>query len=625
MTSFKTNTLFDPIFTGISAEEKHQQAISSITNPDGVRTILSRYGDENWDLSPFIKTSNNGNSKMRIKWNTRDLNQNLINSCKDATLAYWKYGIPGKKRPEATTVLTFGFNLLWVSEFLQKLGLTRFAQINTHVANDYIAWVKGSERNLKPSSQETYLSILETLFYLHEYLNDSITSHPWPGRTASQISGRPGSTSRQASTKIIPQNVARALFQKAEAFLDSSEKFLEARADAMVVLAKSSNLHNTTASKRARAVIASAGLKVSTKSTLNPTEFSTACYIIIAMLSGMRNHEISSIKTNAYYESVIDGEVIGWLKGESHKTFEGNTEWMVPPLVGRAIAIQQKLSEEWRNELSKEKAELEQEIKKEKYDTERKDILLRLQSVNQDIDKIFVTKGKQGPVGNLIDSTWNQRLRNFAKEFDWHLTTHQFRRTFATYVASHAMGDLRYLRHHFKHWSLDMTLLYARNEKQDQHLYDEMLSAIEDRKISIVEHWLDEMTPISGGNVGRLKEYKKREDVRTLKDKRSLAAYLSDTISIRGTGHSWCTSAGMNGCGGKGLYEMTQCIGCGEGIIDDTQKVVWMNIYEQQKELLELEDIGPGGQQRVRRDIEKIEKVLTDLECAFEPIKKDES
>ena len=56
------------------------------------------------------------------------------------------------------------------------------------------------------------------------------------------------------------------------------------------------------------------------------------------------------------------------------------------------------------------------------------------------------------------------------------LTPHMFRRTFACYVAKSAYGDLRYLRQHFKHWSLDMSMMYALNEEQDAELYDEIMS-----------------------------------------------------------------------------------------------------------------------------------------------------
>jgi len=48
----------------------------------------------------------------------------------------------------------------------------------------------------------------------------------------------------------------------------------------------------------------------------------------------------------------------------------------------------------------------------------------------------------------------------------WPLTSHHFRCTFACLAARSALGDIRYLREHYKHWSLDMTLQSATNFNQ---------------------------------------------------------------------------------------------------------------------------------------------------------------
>ncbi|MDB5935350.1 MAG: hypothetical protein JWQ01_2694 [Massilia sp.] len=49
-----------------------------------------------------------------------------------------------------------------------------------------------------------------------------------------------------------------------------------------------------------------------------------------------------------------------------------------------------------------------------------------------------------------------------------------YKRLTACYAARSQFGDLRYLRDHFKHWSLDMTLGYAMNESQEMELYLEI-------------------------------------------------------------------------------------------------------------------------------------------------------
>ena len=62
----------------------------------------------------------------------------------------------------------------------------------------------------------------------------------------------------------------------------------------------------------------------------------------------------------------------------------------------------------------------------------------------------------------LSSTAINYRLQKLADSLglDIKLASHRFRRTFASYVVHHKLGDLRYLRDHFKHWSLEMTVLY---------------------------------------------------------------------------------------------------------------------------------------------------------------------
>ena len=75
--------------------------------------------------------------------------------------------------------------------------------------------------------------------------------------------------------------------------------------------------------------------------------------------------------------------------------------------------------------------------------------------------------------------TIRARLKRFmlAHNIDWEVAP-QFRRTFARYVARSQLGDVRYLRDHFKHWTLDMTAIYAEDQVRDKELFDEIYVAM---------------------------------------------------------------------------------------------------------------------------------------------------
>lgn len=592
------------------------EIVSSIKNPDGETVTLSHYGDAEWDLTPYLKVANRSRGSNVLAWLTRGLPVPLVESAKAATLAYWRHGVPGKKKPEAATVLGFGRQLLVLSDWLHANGLNCFRDITPDVATDFIAEIRRPDRKLKKSTQEQVLTVIETLFKLNRHIDDAVMEDPWPFESSSTLSGRASGSARESSTEIIPQEIASSLFKKAEILLNEADKLLCAR-DFLIEIAR--ELQDKSVSEIAKAQktwLRSSELDASMPlyEVLALTQLSTACHVVLALVSGMRNHELCSLNEGAYYEKSDDGETSGWLKGESHKTFEGKTEWMVPSVARIAVDVQTRISAPLRTELKLEKAALAIEIRSmEKGQPKYLAKVSRHAEIIKSLDRIFLSKRKDGTVINLTGGAWRSRLKIFAKEFNWPLHPHQFRRTFAVFVAHNAMGDLRYLRQHFKHWSVDMTLLYARNAKQDEQLYVEMLSEVQNRKTSVVEHWLDESSPLSGGRVARIVDYRKRDDVKTLRDRRALAETISDQISIRSTGHSWCLSDGQSGCGGKGLYEMTRCSGCSEGVIDSSHAKVWGALLEQQRELLAMEDIGPGGRQRAERDLARAEKVVSEL------------
>ena len=102
---------------------------------------------------------------------------------------------------------------------------------------------------------------------------------------------------------------------------------------------------------------------------------------------------------------------------------------------------------------------------------------------------------------------------------------------------------------------------------------------------------------------------------------RSRSALLTETaaqVHIRATGHGWCL-AQEKGCGGAGLYEATRCVGCKNGVIDESFTEIWKGIYQQQTELLAIDDAGPAVKQRAERDVQWARQVMVDLGVLLTP------
>lgn len=246
----------------------------------------------------------------------------------------------------------------------------------------------------------------------------------------------------------------------------------------------------------------------------------------------------------------------------------------------------------------------------------------------------------------LSNSTSNKNLKQLAKRFNlivipedlvetrdrnaiktddcWPLATHRFRRTFAVFVARNMLGDVRYLRHHFKHWSIDMTLYYASDPLFDDSLLESALSARDQLQAAVLLAWLVDEKPLAGGRGSHIMKFRGRSTVKTAKNPAALAKAVGDGVFIRGTGHSWCLAT-STGCGGEGIYDAIRCVKCSESVIDQSHVGIWKEIRVQQIETLSWPDMGTPSMERAKKHIREAEAVLVELGEPFEPYEVKEA
>jgi hypothetical protein len=165
-----------------------------------------------------------------------------------------------------------------------------------------------------------------------------------------------------------------------------------------------------------------------------------------------------------------------------------------------------------------------------------------------------------------------------------------------------------------------MTMLYAMSRQQDADLYDSIGLAAQSIKMDLLEHWLEPDAILVGGGADPIQAFRtKNEALATKEGRAEMAKTISPLVHLRATGVAWCT-ADTGGCNGGQGIEKTRCADCGNAVIDESRKFVWQGIYSQQLELRDLTDIGPGGTERVERDIERCEVVLKGLGATGEDL-----
>jgi len=571
---------------GIPNAERDNLVVSMLSTDKG-NAVISRYGDMTWDFSPYINNANWNAHKKVINWSS--IPASFVEGAKSVVYSYWTYGTPGRKRPRATTICgTFAY-LKWFVVWLKAHNIARFTDIRPLHCRTYAQ--SCIDRNVSASTKCHLLAVVELIYTFREKGADPMREHPWPGTNCRRLSGYLSSNrSLTPQTDIIPRPILQTLFERAEAALDEADSILSE-----VEENGGQFQHRNKAMIRLR----------------------NACYFILGITTGCRNHELASIEVNAATSTVHNGETYHWLRGASLKTYEGRTQWMMPEIGVRAVSVMERWSKPYRTKIKANLELLEADLERGDGTLPAPAKLQILAQLRADANRLFLGHGPNGnQITTLSSHSWGRQLVLFAKEcnVDWPLAPHQLRRTFAAMAAHHALGDLRYLKHHFKHWSIDMSALYALNEKQEEELFDEVIATIRERKVSIMLNLLNPDTLLAGKTATHIQGYRKTIEI-TKMDRQALIEDTADKVHLRGTGHSWCLSA-QKSCGGRGLYEKTYCAasGCKNALIPDYFAPVYKGLYDQLTELgAYADELGPGGRERVARDLAECKKVLVDF------------
>lgn len=571
--------------------------VTALKLSDGFYHVKSRYGDNQWFLPDALFPSN------RQPCN-KVLNFEIIPKCfqsalKSCILRYYLAGMEGGKRPRGQTIFRVFYEMGAFLVFLAEADVTDLRCVTHFHSRQYIDHC----RKLKNNRGKTIVSgtIAHRLFaleILHQLSQKTSTPmpHPWPESSAAFIAGTTGAghyLKIGAQTQIIPDQVIAPFFQECVARLEMASELIK--------------LQNRVLYFKRQGKTAAWVTRRCQKDGLDLRRLSyeidrtvDACIVIILDTSGIRVGELASLDVGCTYTQVKDGERYFWMRGISTKLGHGPCEWMVAEVTHKAIAIAEALTEPIREELNNIINEKPLSAEKESMAAHRQAIFLGKKYFN-------------GRISRLSNMSIRNRINILAKFLGvrWRFAPHQFRRTFAVYVSHSALGDIRYLREHFKHWSLDMTAHYAMNQRQDAELYDEIGHALHGIQIGNIEHWLENGTILAGGGSEAIKTFRAGAFA-AKSSRREMAEHINPLIHIRATGVGWCL-ADTGGCAGGAGVERTRCGDCNNSVIEKKHEAIWRGIYQQQIELREIDDIGESGKQRVERDIQRAKQVLLEL------------
>jgi len=596
-----------------TSPEEREKLIISMRRIDGLPKVVSVYGDDVWSLTGSPVSTAKGVCKIDFL----AVPSPLRNATKAMIYRYLRRGVRNARRPQAATASAVFTDINYFLNFVDSIGISKLCDITPITCSAYVQFARsklcslgGRTRAIDPSSRTMAKTTLykrfaavEKVFELSQYTYDAVRQHPWIDSSAEVLAG---GRDNPGITPLIPDDVFTKIFQHAFKIVQDGPRLLDLR-DELEKFDLRTDVTRNYVSVLKTIYLREAGLPGYREFKKQLVLIRTACYIVAASLSGCRFHELANAKKGCCYSTVIDGEQFWWLRTRSSKTYEGKAEWMVPEAVIRAISVLERWSEPYHGQLDQE---IQQYKDEDPTDIRRAEAMDHVGSIFVGVDML-----NGNLVRTIVVTSLNQDLKDFSEScgLDWPLATHQFRRKFANYVARSQFGDLRYLREHFKHWSLDMTLRYALNESQEMDLYLEIQDELDDIKYATVSSWLDERQPLAGGYGQSLVDWRTRsESIPIFKSRSTMILSIAQSTPIRSNGHAWCT-AGDNLCIGNDL-ELTRCgDGCDNAIIGSEHRHIYQGLYNQLRELQNLDEIGPGGRARVSRDLNRCIKVLRHL------------
>jgi integrase len=595
-------------------ESERGALIISATQVDKHLVILSRYSDDTWLINGF--TSNTRASSKHLDFSTV---QPAFRSIMKAILyRYLRRGRWGTGRPKGSMLKQFFINAKFFLSHLEALKLENLSAVTPLICSTYATACKASRHNCKPLSQNTLRSrfrAVEALHELSQYTDDRMHQHPWPETSAKAMAGLTG-RSEGSKTPLIPDDVFCTLFERAYQKIEHGHQLLDLR-DALETLKAQLKGQMSWAASKTRARLLGSlgwegGLNAFNKALV---DLRTSCYIVLASTSGCRNHELANVQSGAHHRTQDDeGTIYHWMRSRSDKTDAGVHDWMIPETAVRALRLMERWAAPYQAMIA---AEIVQRRCSNPNDPQ-------IAEAHNHHNALFlgVDTKESNQVRTLSSASWGSKLETFAKDcgLSWHLTSHQFRRKFANYAAHSRFGDLRYLKQHYAHWSLDMTLIYAMDDSWGHHLdldlYTDIQVELDDIKLKVVDNWMSD-TPLAGGYGRAIKQWQREpQNLLIFKDHASMLKSIAESTAIRSNGHAWCT-ADNDGCVGNTL-ERTRCGNCSNAVIGLRHTPIYKRLYDDLKGLLHCPDIGEGGRQRVERDLNRCRDVLTHLGIAPE-------
>lgn len=557
----------------------------------------SRFGDDVWKLD--IEVAGRRADQKWLRWDAPMADGSRLTDPQHAGLLraakqfLWSMRLDppnGRKRASSSTIYSRAIQLIVLARWMATEGYASFGALDPAAVERLRAWLlarpgRRPRRSLAPTTLAHYLILLKDLYRQRAKLEDALGFDPLPTETTFEAAGV--TRSSKGAIPFIPDAIAVDLLAKALAWVERhAEAILTARdiRGKAYVSALARGGGRDDAARAARRVLRRAALASPSGDLILGAfdvkhliaHLAEACFVVIAGFVGMRVSEILSIRAGAIEQRPMGetGLSQAYLVARLYKTVDepgGRIErWLAPEPVVRAIAVLERLSAPLREASGR--------------------------------DELFLVKNTQ--YGEIVPVTGMHigfRVREFAEHVGvpyhegrpWPFSPHQFRKTFARFVARRDRSQLMALADHFKHASVVMTAKGYVGSDFDLHELVAHEARVE--TALALERFLasDRLAGrmgerISAGN----QAFRGRAGGQVRRD--YVAFVLAETdLAIHACDYGWCVFQRETArCGGQAAPSETGrspsvCLACANFVVDRRHRDYWRDRRARNAALLE--------------------------------------
>lgn len=619
-------------------KQKQNRRKSSSRSHNPSVSALSKFDDLIWDFSSEISNPSYTAADRIIRWDF-DLGKgkhfsdpkfaSLMLSCKQLFWATLQHP-EGRSKHKPNTV-THRWRLLrpFVVFLVRRaFPILRFKDVPRHVVDEYLKTLRlPNRRGKKRENGALYAhhSVLRLLYIYRRKISDALQFDPFDGESPAKALNLPG-TGAQSKTECIPDVILHKLISSALDYLRYSEYLIEA--DAMVeqillenpredgrVIFRHIERRLTEIAHLEVSGDVSFSLGVLTRLAIakHLVRLRSACFILIAFITGMRLSELLSLEEGCVERELTDDGEFIWINSYIHKTLGGEvvkSKWLCGPEAAKAVSVLERLTASLRSTTGCPRLFIP--------------VIRRLANA---------WKARAANDRTLGASAITDALKEYVEWLDlrddsgrlFNLHAHMFRRTFARHVVRSDTTNLLALKDHFKHVSLAMTDYYVGVDEELQDLlndeatrlgleaFDKALrsdrlggprgkelvrqidSAMADGRLpsefrgeagthlrwKMIYEWVDagqQIYPCGSGNVCWFRE-----------------------------GSAMCTN------GDRPVVEVCNPVGCANSVILPEHAPHWRSIEERAEELLRLNSPGEPYRQRLYTITKIAKKVRKDI------------